>query len=120
MGVNGGEAPAQEDQGGHSGIGIGRCEFLVLKEGLCGQSTGKARAEREGEIGQTSGVRTQGFILIAEGSQFSRGVIGCSLRLQMIPLSRSPHVWVCRGLSRVMLFAWCNYLYSLLSLSKVS
>lgn len=56
-------------EGGHSGIGIGRCEFLVLKEGLCGQSTGRARAERGGEIGKTSGVRTQGFILIAEGSR---------------------------------------------------
>lgn len=63
-----GRRPLRRIEGGRSGIGIGRCEFLVLKEGLCGQSTGKARAEREGEIRQTSGVRTQGFILIAEGS----------------------------------------------------
>lgn len=60
--MNGGkEAASGRSRRGWSGIGIGSCEFLVLKEGLRGQSAEKGRMEGEHEMGQKSRVRTGGL-----------------------------------------------------------
>lgn len=103
--MNGGKEPASgRFRQGWPGIGIGRCEFLVLKEGLCGQSAGKGRMEGETEMGQKSRVRTEGLYSDCRGKPLNRGVVRRSLHLQKIPLSRKS---LCPVLSRTLLPGFC-------------